>query len=78
MINRPNPLPAWNAKETAASEAAKLEPITIVVADQEELKRIYAIVAALPFKQQVVPYVRACLRGWSRDRLQQVRLEKAG
>jgi hypothetical protein len=63
------------AESKAAREAAKLEPLTIVISDQEELRRIYAIVSALPYKQQVVPYVRAHLRGWSRDRLNEIRAE---
>ena len=63
------------AEAKAAREAAKLEPLTIVISDQEELKRIYAIVSALPYKQQVIPYVRAHLRGWSRDQLNEIRAD---
>lgn len=66
------------AEAKAAKEAAHLEPITIVIADQEELKRIYEIVGSLPYKQPVIPYIRAALRGWSRERLAKVRLAKAG
>lgn len=61
----------------AKREAEKLPPLTIVIADQEELKRIYALAASRPYKQNVLPMIRGHLRCWSREELEKARREKA-
>jgi len=57
-----------------AREAAKLEPITIVIADQEELRRIHELAARQ--KGSVIAMVRRHLRGWSREQLDAIRREQ--
>lgn len=55
-------------------EAAKLEPITIVIADQEELRRIHELAARQ--RGSVVAMLRRHLRGWSREQLDAIRIEQ--
>jgi len=64
------------AEKAAAREAARLEPITIVISDQEELKRIHEILALLRYKERAVPMIRGHLRGWSRELLSRMRAER--
>ena len=62
----------------AARAAERLEPLTIVISDQEELKRIYALVASKRWKEHPIPMIRRHLRGWSREELDRARTEMAG
>ena len=57
-----------------AREAAKLEPITIVISDQEELRRIHEL--AKRRRDRPIPMIRCHLRGWSRDQLDRIRIEQ--
>lgn len=61
----------------AKREAERLEPLTIVIADQQELKRIHAIIASRPYKDNPVPMIRRHLRCWSREELDKIRRESA-
>lgn len=65
------------AERKAARESARLEPITIVIADQEELKRIYALAESKRYKERVIPMIRSHLRCWSREELEKARKESA-
>jgi hypothetical protein len=64
------------AERAAAREAAKLEPLTIVISDQQELKRIYALIPGNQGKDPI-PMIRRHLRCWSRDELRKARAETA-
>jgi len=56
-------------------EAAKLEPITIVIADQQELARLHEL--AKRFRRDTpVAMIRRHLRGWSREQLDAIRIEQ--
>jgi DNA polymerase III delta subunit len=57
-----------DAEAREAREAAKLEPITITIADQEELQRLLALAKGNP--KQIRPMIRRHLRGWSRETLE--------
>lgn len=59
-----------------AREALKLEPITIVISDQQELRRIHEL--AQRSRSAPVPMIRRYLRGWSRDQLDAKRVEQIG
>jgi len=59
----------------AEREAAKLEPITIVISDQEELRRIHDLAGR--YRAKPVSMIRRHLRGWSRDELTRRRREMA-
>lgn len=65
------------AEKRAQREASKLEPLTFVIADQEELKRIYALAARQRWKEKPVSMIRRHLRGWSREELEKARAEAA-
>ena len=72
-------LEAEGKKEAAARrEASKLEPITIVISDQLEIRRLHELVASKPYKQQIVPFIRGHLREWGRQEMERARLERAG
>ena len=60
-------------EQAAAREAAKLEPLTIVITDQQELKRIYELAGIK--KANPVPFVRRHLRQFVRKELQTHKLE---
>ncbi|MEK7952808.1 hypothetical protein [Luteolibacter soli] len=63
------------AERKAAREAAKLEPITIVIADQEELRRLHEL-AKRHRRDTPVAMIRRHLRGWSRTELDAIRIEQ--
>lgn len=63
------------AERRAAREAAKLEPITIVIADQEELRRLHEL-AKRHKRDTPVAMIRRHLRGWSREQLDAIRIEQ--
>ena len=60
----------------AAREAAKLEPLTIVISDQQELRVLYELAARL--KSKPVPMLRRHIRGWGRTELDAKRAEQTG
>jgi hypothetical protein len=64
------------AERAAVREAAKLEPITIVISDQQELRRIHEL--AVRKRDKPVPMIRRHLRGWSREQLDTKRAEQFG
>ena len=56
-------------------EAEKLEPITITIADQQELKMLHEL--AKRFKRDTpTAMVRRHLRGWCREQLDAIRIEQ--
>lgn len=58
----------------AEREAAKFEPITIVISDQQELRVIYELAGR--WRSKPVPMIRRHLRGWGRTALDQRRAEQ--
>lgn len=65
-----------NEERRLAREALKLEPITIVISDQQELRRIHEL--AQRSRSSPIPMLRRHLRGWSREQLDAKRTEQIG
>lgn len=57
-----------------AREAAKLEPITIVIEDQQELRRLHEL--GKRQRGTITAMIRSHLRGWSREELDRARIER--
>lgn len=60
-------------EKQAEREAARLEPLTIVISDQQELQRIYALAGIQ--KANPVPFIRRHLRQFVRKELETHKLE---
>jgi hypothetical protein len=65
---------AFEAKLKEEAKPAKLEPITIVIDDQEELRRIYKLASFQ--RGTITAMIRRHLRCWSRDELSKARIER--
>jgi hypothetical protein len=60
----------------AAHQAAKLEPLTFTISDQQELRVLYELAGR--FRSKPIPFIRRHLRGWGRTELDAKRTEQLG
>ena len=64
----------FEAKLKEESKPAKLEPVNIVIDDQEELRALHEL--AKLWRDKPVPMIRRHLRCWARDELRAARIER--